>query len=246
MPLRFRARHLPRLVELTLTATTAVAQQAPTAVPNEDTRALHALFDAAWERDMREDPLKATYLGDRRSERNWPDMSPAAIERRYKENVATSARLNAIHRENLSQQDQLSYDLFAFEYRTRVLTYAYKRYLYDLRPHEGLQTLSEQAELLPFATAADYDNWIAKLKALDRYIDQYRELLEMAVREKRTQPRSVMERVVPQLATLIGPNAEENPFYAPFKRMPDSIPASERARLQAEGKNGVATVVIPA
>ena len=246
MPLRFLARHLPRFVVLTLTATAAVAQQGLAAAPNEDTRALHALFDEAWERDMREDPLKATYLGDRRYERSWPDMSPSAIEQRYKENLATSARLNAIHRERLSQQDQLSYDLFAFEYHNRVLTYDYKPYLYDLRPREGLQTLSEQAELMPFATAADYDNWIAKLKALDRYVDQYRELLEVAVREKRTQPRSVMERVVPQLATLIGPDAEANPFYAPFKRIPDSIPAAERTRLQAEGKNVVATVVIPA
>src|SRR5262249_5955051 len=149
------ARHLPRFVVLILTATTAIAQQAPPAAPNEDTRALHALFDEAWERDMREDPLKATYLGDRRYERSWPDMSPAAIQQRYTENLATSARLNAIRRGNLSAQDQLSYDLFAFEYRNRVLAYDYKPYLYDLRPREGLQTLSEQAELLPFATVAD-------------------------------------------------------------------------------------------
>jgi uncharacterized protein (DUF885 family) len=241
MLFRLCARHLPRLAVLILTATSAIAQQ-----NTADTRALHALFDEAWEKDMRDDPLKAAYLGDRRYERLWPDMSPAAIQKRYAANVATSARLNAIHRDNLSAQDQLSYDLFAFEYGNRVLTYDYKPYLYDLRPREGLQTLSEQAELLPFATVADYENWIAKLKALDRYVDQHRELLEMAVREKRTQPRSVMERVVPQLAMLIGPNAEDSPFYAPFKRMPDSISASDRTRLQTEGKQVVATIVIPA
>ena len=249
MPLRLRARHLPRFAVLTLTATTAMAQQGPaasTTPPNADTRALHALFDEAWEKDMRDDPLKATYLGDRRYERLWPDLSPAAIQQRYSANLATSERLEAIHRENLSPQDQLSFDLFAFEYRNRVLTYGYKPYLYELRPREGLQTLSEQAELLPFATVADYENWIAKLKALDRYVDQYRELLEIAVREKRMQPRSVMERIVPQLAALVGPNAEENPFYAPFKHMPDSLSAADRARLQAEGKSVVATVVIPA
>ena len=187
---------------------------------------------------MRDDPLKATYLGDRRYERGWPDLSPAAIQQRYTSNLERSARLAGIDRAALSTQDQLSYDLFAFEFRNRVLAYDYKPYLYELRPREGVQTASEQAELLPFATVADYDNWIAKLKALDRYVDQWRALLEMAVREKRTQPRSIMERVVPQLASLIGPNAEESPFYEPFKRMPDSIPAAERTRLQAEGKNG--------
>src|SRR5262245_30840071 len=128
MPFRLRARLLPRFAVLTLTATSAIAQQAPTP-PNEDTRALHALFDEAWEKDMRDDPLKASYLGDRRYERSWPDMSPAAIQQRYTANVATGARLNSIHREKLSAQDQLSYELFAFEYRNRVLTYDYKPYL---------------------------------------------------------------------------------------------------------------------
>lgn len=228
---------------LSVAAATATGQQAE---PNAATRALHALFDEAWEKDMGDDPLKATYLGDRRYERGWPDLSPAAIQQRYTSNLERSTRLAGIDRAALSTRDQLSYDLFAFEFRNRVLAYDYKPYLYELRPREGVQTASEQAELLPFANVADYDNWIAKLKALDRYVDQWRALLEMAVREKRTQPRSIMERVVPQLASLIGPNAEESPFYEPFERMPDSIPAAERTRLQAEGKNAIATVVIPA
>ncbi len=231
---------------LSAVATSAMAQQAPQPALNSATRALHALFDEAWERDMRDDPLKGTYLGDRRYERFWPDLAPAAIQQRYTANLATSARLRGIDRAALSPQDQLSYDLFAFEYQNRVLAYDYKPYLYDLRPREGVQTVSEQAELLPFATVADYESWIAKLKALDRYIDQYRALLEIAVREKRTQPHSIMERIVPQLATLIGPDPDANPFYAPFKRLPDSIPLAERARLQAEGKAAVTGVVIPA
>jgi uncharacterized protein (DUF885 family) len=52
--------------------------------------------------------------------------------------------------------------------------------------------------------------------------------------------------VAPQFAVLIKPGAEQNPFYEPFKRMPDSIPAAERAKLQAEGKAAIDGVVIPA
>jgi prolyl oligopeptidase len=55
-----------------------------------------------------------------------------------------------------------------------------------------------------------------------------------------------MERVLPQLAELIKPGAEENPFYAAFKRIPESIPAADRARLQADGKAAIENVVIPA
>lgn len=210
------------------------------------TAAFHALIDEAWETDMREDPLRASYLGDRRYESQWPDVSLAAIAKRNDSNVATLARLQRIDRAQLSTQDQLSYDLFAWEYRSRIGAYPFKPFLYEVRPREGVQTLSEQAELVPFTAVADYEHWIARLRTIDRYLAQTQSLLELGIREKRTQPRVVMERVLPQLAELIKPGAENNPFYAPFNRMPDSFSAAERVRLQTEGKATIEGVVIPA
>ena len=245
MALSLRARWAAALLWMPLAMScmigTAMAQQTSAA-----TTAFHALIDEAWETDMRDDPLKASYLGDRRYESQWPDASLGAIARRYDTNVATLARLQRIDLATLSTQDQLSYDLFAWEYKTRVGAYPFKPFLYDVRPRDGLQTLSELAELVPFATVADYEHWIARLKTIDRYLAQNQSLLELGIREKRTQPRVVMERVLPQLAELIKPGAESNPFYAPFKRIPESFAAAERARLQAEGKAAIEGVVIPA
>ena len=245
MALALRVRRAAAFVWMPLAMScmidTAMAQQTSTA-----TTAFHALIDEAWETDMRDDPLKASYLGDRRYETQWPDASLAAIAKRYDTNVATLARLQRIDRAVLSAQDQLSYDLFAWEYKSRVGAYPFKPFLYDVRPRDGLQTLSELAELVPFTTVADYEHWITRLKTIDRYLAQNQSLLELGIREKRTQPRVVMERVLPQLTELIKPAAESNPFYAPFKRIPDSVPAAERARLQAEGKAAIEGVVIPA
>ena len=245
MALALRVRRAAAFVWMPLAMScmidTAMAQQTSTA-----TTAFHALIDEAWETDMRDDPLKASYLGDRRYETQWPDASLAAIAKRYDTNVATLARLQRIDRAVLSAQDQLSYDLFAWEYKSRVGAYPFKPFLYDVRPRDGLQTLSELAELVPFTTVADYEHWITRLKTIDRYLAQNQSLLELGIREKRTQPRVVMERVLPQLTELIKPAAESNPFYAPFKRIPDSVPAAERARLRAEGKAAIEGVVIPA
>ena len=245
MALALRVRRAAAFVWMPLAMScmidTAMAQQTSTA-----TTAFHALIDEAWETDMRDDPLKASYLGDRRYETQWPDASLAAIAKRYDTNVATLARLQRIDRAVLSAQDQLSYDLFAWEYKSRVGAYPFKPFLYDVRPRDGLQTLSELAELVPFTTVADYEHWITRLKTIDRYLAQNQSLLELGIHEKRTQPRVVMERVLPQLTELIKPAAESNPFYAPFKHIPDSVPATERARLQAEGKAAIEGVVIPA
>jgi opacity protein-like surface antigen len=49
---------------------------------------LHALFDAEWERTLREGPLQATYLGDHRFDDRWPDVAAAALERSHANDVA--------------------------------------------------------------------------------------------------------------------------------------------------------------
>jgi len=243
---RISLRVLFSLVLLLVLFTASATAQQPAASENAASRELHALFNEAWDQDMRDDPLYATYLGDRRFERLWPDISMEALEKRHATDEATLARLKRIDRAALSAQDQLSYDLFAREYQSRLDLYPYKPYLYELRLRDGIHTLSELSELLPFATVTDYENWIERLKTIDRYVDQYQALLQIAIREKRTQPRVIMERVAPQLAALTGKDVEANPFYAPFTRIPDSIPAAERSRLEAEGKAAVANVVIPA
>ena len=229
------------LLALSCMMSTAMAQQ-----PSATTAAFHALIDEAWETDMREDPLRALYYGDRRYEDKWPDVSLAALAKRNDANAATLARLKKIDRASLSKQDQLSYDLFAWEYQTRLGAYPFKPFLYDVRPRDGVQTMSELAELIPFTAVSDYEHWLTRLNTVDRYLAQVQSLLELGIREKRTQPRVVMERVLPQLAELIKPGAENNPFYAPFKRIPESFSAADRTRLQSQGKAAIDGVVIPA
>ena len=41
---------------------------------------LKALFEREWERDLRDNPLLATYRGDTRYDELWPDITPAAQE----------------------------------------------------------------------------------------------------------------------------------------------------------------------
>src|SRR5688572_12007269 len=214
--------------------------------PANATKELHALLTEAWEKDMRDDPLRASYLGDRRFESGWPDVSAANLAKRNADNDAKLKRLENIDRSALSAQDRLSYDLFAWDYRARLDAYRFKPFLYDLRLRDGVQALSELAELIPFSQGSDYEHWIARLRSVDRFLAQNQQLLEIGIREKRTQPRVIMERVLPQLTALAKPGAEASPFYEPFKRMPESIPAPERARLQSEGRAAIEQVVIPA
>ena len=97
---------LAALVVATLAAVPARAQT------QDPAKALHALFDAEWERSMVESPENASVNGDNRFNDRWSDNSLAAIAKRQAEDRAALDTLHAIDRSRLSPADQLNYDTF--------------------------------------------------------------------------------------------------------------------------------------
>jgi len=221
-------------------AAAATAARSPAAVR------LYALFDSTWEKELALNPMMATYVGDARYNDRWTDMSAAGIAQRHQHDRDTLAALRAIPRDQLTPAEQLDYDLFAREYEQQLATHPFKPWLYQINQRGGIQTLSETAEILPFRTVKDYEDWIARLQGVGTLIDQHIALLDEAAREGRTQPRVIMERLTPQLASQVVDSPEKSLFYGPFRRFPDSIGAADRARLDAAGRAAIASSVLPA
>jgi uncharacterized protein (DUF885 family) len=204
------------------------------------------LFDQVWQEDLADDPLQATQLGDARYNDKLPDMTQVAIDARQKKNYARLQALAKINREKLDAADQLNYDLFQREIKTRISDYQFKPWMFSVRTFSGPQLLAEVAEFAPFSTVKDYDNWIARINASGPFVDQWIVLLTQGTTEKLTQPRLVIQKVLEQLKGPLTADVEANPFYAPFKKMPAGIPEAEKARLTAAAKTAIQTVAIPA
>lgn len=218
---------------------------AATRVPTP-TEKMHALFQSAWQDDLRSDPTLATYVGDNRYNDRWTDMSLAGHAARSQQNQATLARLRSIPRASLPLAEQLNYDLFEREYQQRLRAYQHRNFLYAINPRDGIQSQSETAELLPFQSAKDYQDWLSRLRGIGALVDQHIELLTTAAQEKRTQPRVIMERILPQLALQVVDKPDDSPFFSPFRRIPESFPTAQREQLLSAGREAIATVVIPA
>ena len=255
-------RHI--LVSLAVTATVAAASlwlpctasAAPAnfsdASPEALKTRLDRIYDDAWQRWLREDPTLATSIGDSRYNDRWPDLSPAALKKTNDADQAALAGLGAIDSAALALPDRLNYDVVKFEFERRLALARFKPRLWwisqlgSVQTPNSLQTASEIAEISPFATVRDYENWIARLRGFGAYLDQGTELLKIAVREKRTQPRVIMLRIKPQIAAQRAATPEESPFFTPFTHMPSSISAAERKRLIDAGKAAISAVVLPA
>ena len=63
------------------------------------------------------------------------------------------------------------------------------REYYSIEASGGPQSLNEIAEVMPFDTVEDYENWLGRMRAIPAYLDQYGERLRRGAAEKRTQPQ---------------------------------------------------------
>jgi uncharacterized protein (DUF885 family) len=208
--------------------------------------AFSRLLEEEWEWVMRENPTWASQLGDRRYNDRWQDVSLAAFETRQQHRLETLRRLRGIDRAQLSPADQLNYDLFRKELETDIEEDKFRLYLLPVNQRGGVQTNDELTELLRFQTVKDYEDWVARLRALPRHIEQTTALMREGMRARLLWPKAVLQRVPAQLQKQLVASPEQSPYYAPFRQFPDSIPQAERDRLSQQAREAIAQGVIPA
>ena len=230
-----------------LLAVLMLAAAAPVlAQTNAQNPVLHKLFADEWERGLRDSPENASYFGDTRFNDRWTDMGLDAIAARAEADQAALAKLQAIDRATLSPADQLNYDTFAWQLQRSVERQQFREYLQPVGHQGGPQTADGLAEVLAFATTKDYQDWLKRLQALPVAIDQAILLMREGVKAGNVPPRILMQRVPAQIAAQVVDDPAKSGFYKPFLKFPDSIPAAEQARLQAEAKRIITADVVPA
>jgi uncharacterized protein (DUF885 family) len=237
--------HAPKCLLFAAALLCGFAASAPRAADAPPDR-LHLLFEEEWERGLRENPTWATYLGDHRFDREWPDLSAEMLARRHAADLQVLADLRDIPDSALGESDRLNRDLFRRLYEQDVVAYRYGLQDFAVTQRRGVQTAHELAELIQFGSAADYENWMARMAGIGRYVDQTIELLKGGMATGRVQPRVIMERVPAQIARQVVEDPSDSPFFGPFRAMPASLAPTEQERLRAEARRLIAADVVPA
>jgi uncharacterized protein (DUF885 family) len=207
---------------------------------------LHKLFDAEWERTLRENPWEASDVGDHRYDDQWADLSMATIKREHQEDQAALKQLASIPRAKLPSADQLSYDLFKQQYDDSLRSYDFHEYLLPVDHLNGIQSTQNILEILQFETPRDYENWTRRLNAFGTYMDQTIALMREGVKQGYLRPRVIMDKIPDQIAAQIVDKPEDSPFYSPFKQFPASIPQEQQAALAKAGADAIRNSVVPA
>ena len=228
-----------------LFVTTGHAQTASTANVAADA-ALHALFDREWEWELTQDPLWASYLGDRRWNDRWPDITADAIAARQTHRQAVLKELAAIRPDRLSPADRTSYDIFKHQYELTVEGYQHRYHLIRTSTLDGVQNTEQVIDSLRFQTVKDYDDWLARLDAFPAYMDQNIALMRQGLKSNVLLPKVIVQRVRQQVVELSAQTAAQSGYYRPFRTMPTSMATADRDRLMKAGDERIRTRVQPA
>jgi uncharacterized protein (DUF885 family) len=208
---------------------------------------LGALLAEAWEHDLVESPLLATATGDHRFDDRLPSMTVADLERRADQSRQTLDRLLAIDPDALAPADRISRRMLELQLRDDLAAHRFGDWRISLTSDSGFHTdIALLPREVPLATVRDYENYIARLRAIPVYFDQHVALLREGLRTGFTVPRVVLEGYDATIRTHAIAEPEKSVFWAPFEALPSSIAARERERLRAAGRTAVADAALPA
>jgi uncharacterized protein (DUF885 family) len=193
----------PPALETLAAGLVAAAMAAPGAVADE-TADLHRLFQERHEWELREFPESAMRLGDYTHAHRVTDNSLAAIERRHHATVDYLQRLRAIDSLRLGEQDLVSYELFDLRLERDIRDHRFRTFLAPIGqrsgPHQSIALMSEGVR---FRTQIDYENYLTRLEAMPRSVDNAIERMKLGVSEGRTPPKVVLLGVESQIDALL-------------------------------------------
>jgi len=214
---------------------------------NDDAaKKLHALFDSEWQRTLKESPITASYLGDKRYNKLWPDLSVNALANSQRNDEQALKNLLAIDVIALSPEDKLNHKLFQQQLENTIRENSFERYLIPLNQRGGIQTTDSIMNSLSFNTKQDYLDWLARLNAFPTYMQQTMDLMKLGISRDILPPKIIMQRLPQQIKSQLVEEPSTSGFYKPFLVKPEYIDELEWLDIQNSALSSVSEKVIPA
>ncbi len=212
---------------------------APAAAADEAAR-LHDLFHREWELRLKEDPTFATIVGRHEYDDRLPSVTPEDLARRAAAAKGFLAELAAIDRSRLSGEDLVNYDIFHDQLQDGLTSWELGEDQMPINADSGFHSeFSRLPEVVPLATVKDYENYVSRLRAWPRFVEQQIGEMRLGIQRGFTVPRAVLDGYEGTITAHVVDDPEKSVFWKPFTRFPASLPEADRERLRKEGRQAV-------
>jgi len=222
--------------------TGTAAAKAETGTPDER---FVALYTAEWEwRGKQMAPDEDSPKG---AAAHLPEVGEAAQQAKLAYWQDVLKQLQAIDPSRLTPQHAEDYAVYKFQIETLINDQVFKTYERPLSGDTAFWTDLTEMTHGTLHSADDYRSYISQLNDFPRYFQENIDNMRAGLKRGFTLPRISLEgRDATVTSVIDAKSVEDNVYYTPFKAMPATIPAADRAQLRAEAASAIRDKVIPA
>ncbi|OEZ56471.1 DUF885 family protein [Duganella sp. HH105] len=198
------------------------------------------------------DPLLfATANGDGRyDDQLGLGISPKVRAQQFTLYRQMQKQLMTVHRDQLGQQEQLTYDLLSYELNNAMQLESFPENLLPLNQLDNVpSTLANYADgngSQPLGTVKQYQAYLSRLNQLPAWIDQAIANMKLGMRSGIVQPKAITVAMLPQFQNLRSATPEASIYYSPVTRLPAGFSAADKQKLTAAYLKTVDTKIAPA
>jgi uncharacterized protein (DUF885 family) len=219
-------------------------------VTKEPNKELASLFDRYYEDRLKLYPLEATQIGDTR----YNDLLPVEFSAAYRDTLKGFYNKYLVYvtkydREKLSNQDQVSYDIFKREMEINLEGLTFNENYIPFQQFWGLPLTMGQLGsgdgIQPFKTVKDYENWLSRASKFAAWSDSAIVYFRKGIANNYVLPKVLVEKMIPEMKDMQAANDTASLFYAPIKKMPASFSQPDKDRLVEGYTNLIRNTINP-
>jgi len=208
---------------------------------------LHRLLADEWEYTLRTQPELATQVGDNRYNDRLSDFSDEAIANDLEHTRQSLTRFEAIDVTGFPEQEKLNRALMLRSLHETLDSAQFKDWEMPATQfggiHLGYASLPFDS---PFRNVKDYEDYLSRLHQIPRVLDQATGHMRDGLRDHRTPPKYLLEKVSTQAQQIADDPLDKSPFTDPLRKFPDSISESDRKLPREKIESAVKNEVAPA
>jgi uncharacterized protein (DUF885 family) len=175
-----------------------------------------------------------------------PAIDKATQDRRLAYWQSVMKELDTIPRDKLSAVNQVNYDVYKPQLAVLIADQLFKEYEKPLNSDTTFWTNLGYTARKDYHNEADYRAYIAQLRDIPRYFRDEITNMRAGLARGFTPPQVTLTGRDKSVAAVIDAKTQDNQFYVPFKKMPDTIPAATQAALRADAVSAIEGSVVPA
>lgn len=216
-----------------------------------DNKDLAKLFDQYFEDRMKLYPLEATAQGDER----YNDQLSNDISQPFRDSAKVFYKkyldkIIAFDRKGLSENDAISFDIFKREMEMNLEGFAIAAtWQIPFQQFWGLPItmgqLGSGSGNQPFKTVKDYQNWLKRISAFSVWTDTAINNFKVGIASKTVLPKILVERMIPQMESMVVTDATKSLFYDPIKNLPKDFSNDDKKQITVAYINAINKELVP-